>query len=543
VTLPRPGRLIFALSGLAALAVALVGTLLLLRYREATLAASADREVVLVRARADQLSGEIRALVDELGRLSRLAEVDLADGNLEPEKVVLKAARRDSAVLSASIAILDQRGEVAWAEPPGARPQGPGAALVGLSRGRAQPVLRFSPGEIAAAAPVAGQGAMVAFVSGERDLFGPDLRRSLRVQGAVSLVLRGAHDAELIVASAEAGPTPAPGLRLAGPGQAWLTHAAGRWLVTEAPVAGTGLTLRLTLSAAEVEGELSGPFHRLVALVALAFLLAMAAGAALARLVRQLERAELELDRSRHLAAMGQTAAAIAHEVKNALNGISMGVDMLAAGKASPEVLRTVHGRARAEVERLRQVADDLTLFAATPRLTLERLDLAQLCRTASERVAELAEDCQVQVRVAAPAPVEAQGDAAKLLGALINLARNGIEAMGPGGFGESLGDRAATGPRLLEISARTVGHHAVMEVADRGPGLAPEIRARLFEPFLTTKRTGTGLGLAIARRVLEAHGGTVQAGDREGGGTVFTLALPAGAGDGSGGAAGEVDA
>jgi signal transduction histidine kinase len=187
-------------------------------------------------------------------------------------------------------------------------------------------------------------------------------------------------------------------------------------------------------------------------------------------------------------------------------------------------------------------VADDLTLFAATPRLTLERLDVAQLCRTASERVAELAEDCQVQVRVAAPAPVEAQGDAAKLLGVLINLARNGIEAMGPGGFGERLGDREVAKPRLLEISARARADRILVEVADRGPGLEPEIRRRLFEPFLTTKRTGTGLGLAIVRRVVEAHGGTVQAHDREGGGTVFALDLPASRADGTPGAAGEVD-
>jgi two-component system sensor kinase FixL len=66
-----------------------------------------------------------------------------------------------------------------------------------------------------------------------------------------------------------------------------------------------------------------------------------------------------------------------------------------------------------------------------------------------------------------------------------------------------------------------------VVEVADRGPGLAPEVRERLFEPFVTTKRTGTGLGLAIARRVVEAHGGEIEAEARPGGGTVFRVLLP----------------
>ncbi|HET8734421.1 MAG TPA: ATP-binding protein, partial [Anaeromyxobacteraceae bacterium] len=82
---------------------------------------------------------------------------------------------------------------------------------------------------------------------------------------------------------------------------------------------------------------------------------------------------------------------------------------------------------------------------------------------------------------------------------------------------------------RRLSLSARADGGRAVVEVRDRGPGLAPEVRARLFEPFVTTKRNGTGIGLAIVRRIAEAHGGRVEAAPREGGGTVFRLVLPAG--------------
>jgi two-component system C4-dicarboxylate transport sensor histidine kinase DctB len=535
VPLLRSSRVVFLISGFAAAAVATTGGLLLWRYREATLAAAAEREGVLVRARAEGVGAEIRALVDEIGRLSRLAEVDLADGNLEPEKVVLRAARRDSAVFSVSIAILDSRGEVAWAEPPGARPSAPGEDLVGLARGRGEPALRYAAGEVAVAAPVAGQGAMVAFLGGDRDVFGPDLRRALRERGQATLVVRGSREAELTVASTRASrPAPA-GLRLTGPGQAWLELDGARWLVTEALVPGTGLTMRLVLSAGEVEGELSGPFRRLVALVLLSFALALAGGVALARLARRVEWAEVELARSRDLAAMGKTAAAIAHEVKNALNGLSMAVDVLAGTKAEPEARHRVHGRARAEVARLRRVADDLTLFGAAPRLALEAVDLARLCRAASDAVAELAEDCGVQVEVRAPAPVEARGDEAKLLSVLVNLARNGIEAMGPGGFGESLdaGERARL--KELRFTARREAGRAVVEVADRGPGLAAEVRGRLFEPFVTTKRTGTGLGLAIVQRIVEAHGGVVAAADRAGGGTVFRLELPAAGGPGGG--------
>jgi two-component system sensor kinase FixL len=70
-------------------------------------------------------------------------------------------------------------------------------------------------------------------------------------------------------------------------------------------------------------------------------------------------------------------------------------------------------------------------------------------------------------------------------------------------------------------------GQQAVIEVADRGPGIPAEVRERLFEPFVTTKRAGTGLGLAIARRVVEAHGGRISAEPRDGGGAVFRIVLP----------------
>jgi signal transduction histidine kinase len=268
----------------------------------------------------------------------------------------------------------------------------------------------------------------------------------------------------------------------------------------------------------------------LVAIVAGALLLAVVVGALLAVAIGRLERAEVELGRQRELAAMGKTAAAIAHEVKNSLNGLSVALDLLAQGRAPPAAVTEVHAQARSELARLKGVADDLTLFAAPPRLDLGEVDLADLCRRAAALSADLAHDCRAEVALRLPpgeGPVEVQGDAQKLLGALSNLVRNGLEAMGPGAFGEPLGEAAPARERRLELGLSQRGREAVVEVADRGPGLPAEVRARLFEPFVTTKRTGTGLGLAIARRVVEAHGGRVEAADREGGGTVMRVALP----------------
>ncbi|BDG04679.1 sensor histidine kinase [Anaeromyxobacter oryzae] len=529
----RPGWLVFVLTAFAAVAVGATGGLLLVRYRAAALESAAERESLLVRSRAQLIGNELDALVAEISRLSKLAEIDLADGTLEPEKRVLRIARRDTVLFAMSIAILDADGAVLWAEPQGARPAAPGALLVGLARGQGRASVHFEAGEMDVAAPIAGRGAIAGIVSGQaaRTLFGEALAGAVRDRGAVTLVLPGGADrADVAVAHEARGQLPAGAARrLDGPGQVWVEDPHGaRWLQTQAEVGDTPLVLRLVLSAEDVEGDLRAPFRRLVATVAVAVLLAVAVGAALGLAVRRLERAEVELARSRHLAAMGKTSAAIAHEVKNGLNGLSVALDLLAAGRGDPAVLRQVHAQARGEIGRLRDVADDLTLFAAPPRLTPAPLDLAQLCREAAAAVADLAEDAGVEVRVAAPGPVPARGDAAKLLGAVTNLARNGVEAMGPGAFGERLGDPRVERRRRLELDARAADGAAVVEVRDDGPGLAPEVRAKLFQPFVTTKRTGTGLGLAIASRVVTAHGGRIEAVDRPEGGTTFRVILPA---------------
>jgi signal transduction histidine kinase len=188
-----------------------------------------------------------------------------------------------------------------------------------------------------------------------------------------------------------------------------------------------------------------------------------------------------------------------------------------------------VHAQARREVERLRGVAEDLTLFAAPPRLALGPLDLADLCREAAECCAGLVEDMGARLDLSLPAePLPVRADHAKLLSALLNLVRNGLEAVGPGAFGEPLGAPAARERRVL-VAARRQAGEAVLEVSDTGPGIAPEIQARLFEPFVSSKRNGTGLGLAIARRVAVAHGGRIEATAGAGGGAMFRIALPLG--------------
>ncbi len=524
----RPGYLVLALTLFAAAAVGGTGAILISRARAAAVGAVLERDSLLVHQRAHLLSTELTRLVSEMGRLSRLAEVDLADGNMEPEKRVLRIARRDSALFSAAIAILDAQGQVLWSEPQGIRPRVAGAGLVRRAHDLRGPFLELTVGELIAAAPIAGYGAIVGTVGPERghDLFGEALREAIREEGELSLVTPSGQAGDVAIFSA-GRPEPSE-LRLGQEGQEWQRDGAGvLHLVTEAAVPGTLLSLRMVIPARLVDREVAGPLRTLEAIVGGALLLALLGGALLALGIHRLERAEGEVQKSRELAAMGKTAAAIAHEVKNSLNGLSVALDLLASGRAAPEAARAVHSQARSEVARLRDVAEDLTLFAAPPRLALADADLDALCAQAAAACTELARDCGARVETDLSSGARLPADPGKLVSALVNLVRNGLEAMGPGAFGEPLGARPAPRERRLTLATRREGSQAVVTVSDTGAGIPAEVRARLFEPFVTTKRTGTGLGLAICRRVVEAHGGTVSAADREGGGTRVTVVLP----------------
>ena len=527
-----PGYHVITLTLFAALAVGVTGAISLSRFEDAAVRAAASRALLVTDARARLLGQELSRLQGEIGRLSHLPELDLADGNLEPEKRVLRIASKDTAVLTTAIAVVDSRGAVLWSEPQGAAPAAGGGTLLRIARFTGRASFWFGRGEIAVAAPIAGGGALVGLVSASnRDLFGDIFHRSLGSGGGAMLLRRSTRgDPELVIATT--GAVLPSELALGREAQAWLEDPNGRrWLVTEQQVGEGPLALRLFWPSEDVDREIAKPFRALLVFVVLALVLAVAVGAILALVIGRLELTQRELHKSRELAAMGKTAAAIAHEVKNSLNGLSVALDLLGSRRVEPEAARAVHTQAREEISRLRGVADDLTLFAAPPRLELADVDLRELCRRAAASGGGLAADCGARIALdlagEGQPPLVIRADARKLYGAVQNIIRNGLEAMGPGAYGEPLGAPPNERPRVLTVSARALGRSVAIEVADTGAGLDPAVRARLFEPFVTTKRTGTGLGLAIARRVVEAHGGRIEALDRTGGGTLFRLVFP----------------
>jgi signal transduction histidine kinase len=209
-------------------------------------------------------------------------------------------------------------------------------------------------------------------------------------------------------------------------------------------------------------------------------------------------------------AAMGKTSAAIAHELKNALNGLGMAVELIAQDPANQARVARLRPQVVGEIARLRDVVDSLLSFSRSPRIERAPADLSAVAARAAEAVADLIADRGVAVTVNAPPTLPARCDAHKIQGVLVNLIKNAVEA-----------------GRSVAVTVGMVDGEAVIEVADDGPGLSREAREHLFEPFFTTKPNGTGLGLPTSRRFVAAHGGTIEVSTSEMGGALFRVRLP----------------
>jgi signal transduction histidine kinase len=225
--------------------------------------------------------------------------------------------------------------------------------------------------------------------------------------------------------------------------------------------------------------------------------------------------ARARLAQSEKLAALGQLAATVAHEVRNPL-----GV-MRSAAQTLSETVPSGHDAAQAsdfiitEIDRLANVVNSLLAFARPLQVDARPVRVGELF----DRAVLLARDdleakrlrVERHMAVTLP-PVHADPDL--LSQVLIGLLANAAEAVPPGG--------------VITLDAYAADGAVQLSVADSGPGIAPELRARVFEPFFTTRARGTGLGLAIARQIVEAHGGRIEVGEASSGGARFTITLPA---------------
>lgn len=250
--------------------------------------------------------------------------------------------------------------------------------------------------------------------------------------------------------------------------------------------------------------------------------------AEVARLERELGSAREQLERSRRLAALGEMAAGIAHEVRNPLSSIALYARLLRQDLEDGTPRRALAEKIGRAVRAVDAVVGDVLSFARESRVRAEMVWANEAQSRAHEECApEFAALGVVVVRHdAARAPLAVWADPGLLQRALVNVIRNAYQAMadGPG----------AT--RVLELDAIAEpapagGPRVVLRVRDSGPGVSPEVVARMFNPFFTTRAAGTGLGLAIVHRIVDAHGGVVRVRNAVAGpgpgGAVVELVLP----------------
>jgi len=217
------------------------------------------------------------------------------------------------------------------------------------------------------------------------------------------------------------------------------------------------------------------------------------------------------------LSALGNLAAAVAHEVRNPLNAISMGLQRLKV-EFQPTDDREQYSHLTdlmlGEVHRLNAIVEQFLSLARPIEIKAEALPVPEVLRELAALEDGDAKRSKVQIRVnAAPDLPPLKADPSHLSQVLLNLMLNGLQAMPEGG--------------TLTLEAKTSNSSFLIAVTDTGPGIAAEDRQRIFEPYFTTKPKGTGLGLAISRRLIEAHGGKLTAADKSGAGCRFEISLP----------------
>ena len=241
------------------------------------------------------------------------------------------------------------------------------------------------------------------------------------------------------------------------------------------------------------------------------------------------QNAELQsqLVQAEKLSAVGQLISAVAHELNNPLAAVCA-YAQVALMEGVPPQLKDDLGHVHHNALRCRKVVDNLLFFVRKSRQEKRLLDINAAAASALElldyRLLKT-EDVAVEQSLDPRLP-RVIGDFQQLVQVLVNLINNACDAM----------DQQARYPedKRLRIATRPAAGSVELSVEDNGPGVPDEIRARVFEPFVTTKEPGrgTGLGLSICRQILADHGGEISFRDREGGGTVFTLRLPVPSGE-----------
>ena len=216
-------------------------------------------------------------------------------------------------------------------------------------------------------------------------------------------------------------------------------------------------------------------------------------------------------------AELRQMLAGVAHEIRNPLSGIEIYAGLIADDLPDDDPRKAHIHKVSAEVRTLNLVIFEFLDFARPSSPQPEDVPLSHVVDDAAFLLSPEMDSAGVTFRGEVSPGVRVHADAEQVKRAVVNLMKNGVQAMGEGG--------------TLTVRARHVGDlgdHVALEVEDTGPGVPDDVRRRLFEPFFTTRERGFGLGLAIVQKTAETNAGHVEVESEPGRGTTFRLVLPA---------------
>lgn len=241
--------------------------------------------------------------------------------------------------------------------------------------------------------------------------------------------------------------------------------------------------------------------------------------------VEQIEERERLRDR---LAALGEMAAAIAHEVKNPLAGIEVMAGLLKRQLAGNEDALSILTDIIKEAKMANSIVIEVLDFVRPIRLQVEHIAIVDVLRDAITMADSHPRRGQVEVTLSAADDLPyLQGDPHQLRQIFTNLLTNAFEAMdGRGAVTVTVTQFAAEDEVAIGSGVKAVPMIQV-DVADDGPGVSPDVLDKMFSPFFTTKPQGTGLGLAIVRKIVDAHDGRIDVAPRPEGGVRFRVTLP----------------
>jgi len=221
-----------------------------------------------------------------------------------------------------------------------------------------------------------------------------------------------------------------------------------------------------------------------------------------------------DLIQQERLSTIGRLSASMVHDLRNPLAAIYGGAEMLVDTDLPPSHVKRLAGNIYRASRRIQELLQDLLNVSRGRTQSLEVCRLREVAAAACEALASTAEAQNVQIALEIPPDIELPLERSRMERAFANLIGNALEAMPEGGS--------------VRITARVEDGAAVVDVADNGPGIAPEIRSQLFQPFVTAgKRNGMGLGLAMTRQTVADHGGDMWVESEPGRGARFTFRLP----------------